>query len=145
MLGQDFKEFIALLHAHDVRYLIVGGYAVAAHGYPRYTKDLDIWVDASDENVGRLLAALEDFGFGSMGITREDFLEPESILQLGQPPNRIDLLTSLNAVDFASCHAARVLVNVDGLEMAFIDVEHLIENKSATGRAQDQADAENLR
>lgn len=145
MLGKDFKEFIALLHAHDVRYLIVGGYAVAAHGYPRYTKDLDIWVDPSDDNAERLLAALEDFGFGSLGITREDFTSPESVLQLGHPPNRIDLLTSLKAVDFETCYRARFLIDVDGIEMAFIDVEHLIENKSATGRAQDQADAENLR
>ncbi len=88
MLNQDFKEFIQFLNANSVRYLVVGGYAVAVHGHPRYTKDIDIWIEMSSENADNLLKALEQFGFGSLGLNSQDFLTPDQIIQLGYPPNR---------------------------------------------------------
>lgn len=144
MLSKDFKEFIALLNAHNVRYLVVGGYAVAFHGYPRYTKDLDVWIDLSTQNAGSLLKALEEFGFGSMGLKPGDFLESDQVIQLGYPPNRIDILAALTDVTFDECYEARVEVDIQGLKINLIDLEHLKQNKRATGRPQDLADAENL-
>jgi hypothetical protein len=144
MLSRDFREFIESLNANSVRYLVVGGYAVALHGYPRYTKDIDIWIELSPENANRILDALEDFGFGSMDLDRDDFLEPAQIIQLGYAPNRIDIITSLEGVEFGECHPSRVEVEIEGLHVDFIDVENLKKNKRATGRAQDIADAEHL-
>jgi len=145
MLSKDFREFIELLNSNEVRYLIVGGYAVAVHGHPRYTKDLDIWIYADSENVEKLMSALKQFGFGSLGITPDDFLTPDQIIQLGYPPNRIDLLTSLKGVDFKNAHESRVPIEIDGLVADFVDLENLKKNKAATGRAQDIADLENLK
>jgi hypothetical protein len=144
MFNQDFKEFIQSLNDNQVRYLVVGGYAVALHGYPRYTKDIDIWVDLSTANASRILKALEQFGFGSLGLKEEDFLEADTIVQLGYPPRRIDLLTTLPGVDFGQCYGAKIVVEMEGLPINFIDLENLKKNKSATGRAQDIADVENL-
>ena len=142
MLSKDFKEFIELLNGHKVRYLVVGGYAVAFHGHPRYTKDLDVWIELSSENADKVIKALEDFGFGSMGLKSEDFLESDQIIQLGYPPNRIDILTSLKILKFEDCFKERV--ELEGLKINFIDLENLKKNKNATGRPQDLADAENL-
>lgn len=102
-LNPDFKEFFESLNRNDVRYLVVGGYAVAFHGYPRYTKDIDVWIEATTDNVQRLIQALRDFGFGALGLQERDFLEPGYTIQLGRPPNRIDLLTSVHGVDFPVC------------------------------------------
>ena len=142
MLGKDFREFIASLNANGVRYLIVGGYAAAFH--PRYTKDIDVWLEATPDNATRAIHALEAFGFESIGLTGADFLEPDQVIQLGFPPNRIDLLTSLNGVEFTSCYPARVQVDIDGELVDFIDLENLKKNKQAVGRTQDLADLENL-
>ena len=144
MLSPDFKEFIQSLNDNDVRYLVVGGYAVALHGYPRYTKDIDIWVESSQDNAVKLLKALEEFGFGSVGLKLEDFLEPDQVVQLGYPPNRIDLLTSLAGVEFQDCYGAKMAVSIEGLVVNFIDIENLKKNKKASGRLQDLADVENL-
>ena len=92
MLNQDFKEFIQLLNDNQVNYLVIGGYAVAIHGHPRYTKDIDIWIEISEENSQKIITALTEFGFGSLGLTAQDFQEPHQIIQLGYPPNRIDLM-----------------------------------------------------
>lgn len=144
MLSKDFKEFIELLNRHKVRYLVVGGYAVAFHGYPRYTKDLDVWVESATENADNLLEALKEFGFGSMGLKLEDFLETDQIIQLGYPPNRIDILTTLKKLNFHDCYKTRVEVEIQDLKINFIDRENLKQNKRATGRPQDLADIENL-
>ncbi|MFW6145571.1 MAG: DUF6036 family nucleotidyltransferase [bacterium] len=144
MLSKDFKEFIELLNGHNVRYLVVGGYAVAFHGYPRYTKDLDVWIELSPENADNVIKALEEFGFGSLGLKSEDFLETDQIIQLGYPPNRIDILTTLKEIKFEDCYKARVEVDIQGLKINFIDLENLKYNKRVTGRPQDVADAENL-
>ena len=144
VLNQDFKEFIGSLNDNGVRYLVVGGYAVALHGYPRYTKDIDIWVEMTAENASNILKALDQFGFGSLGVKEADFTLPDQMLQLGYPPGRIDMLTTLPGVEFSECYAARTVVNVDGVLVNFIDLENLKKNKKATGRHQDLADLENL-
>ena len=144
VLNQDFKEFFISLNANQVQYLVIGGYAVAFHGHPRYTKDIDVWIARDPENAQRMIAALDDFGFGSLGLEASDFLEPDQIIQLGYPPNRIDILLSIAGVDFASCFASRVIETIDDTPISFIDRESLLRNKRATGRYQDLADVENL-
>lgn len=144
VINPDFKEFISLLNRHKVRYIVVGGYAVAFHGHPRYTKDIDLWIDSSRDNAETLINALRDFGFGNAGLTAEDFLAPGYVIQLGHPPNRIDLLTSVKGVDFETCYASRIEAQVEDTTIAFIDLANLKKNKRATGRHQDLADAENL-
>lgn len=144
MLNQDFREFIQSLNDNRVRYLIIGGYAVAFHGHPRYTKDIDIWIEMSSENAANLLKALEQFGFGSLGLRESDFLVPGQVIQLGQPPNRIDLLCFVSGLEFADCYDSRLTVEVDGVPVSFIDLENLRKNKAASGRLQDLADLENL-
>ena len=144
MLSKDFREFIVLLNKHSVKYLVVGGYAVAIHGYPRYTKDLDVWIALSEENADKILKTLDDFGFGKLKLTSEDFTEPDQVIQLGFPPNQIDIITSLTGVDFDSCYGDRIVVNIDGIDIEFIDRENLRRNKLAIGRARDLADAENI-
>lgn len=144
MLSKDFKEFIELLNVHSVRYLVVGGYAVAFHGYPRYTKDLDVWIELSTKNAENVINALEEFGFGSLGLKTEDFLESNQIIQLGYPPNRIDILTTLKEINFEDCFKAKIEIEIQGIKINFIDLENLKKNKLATGRPQDLADAENL-
>jgi len=144
VLNQDFKEFIESLNDNGVRYLVVGGYAVALHGYPRYTKDIDVWVEMTAENASKILEALNQFGFGSLGVKESDFTLPDQMLQLGHPPRRIDILTSLPGVEFSECYPSRTTVKVDGVSVNFIDIENLKKNKKATGRHQDLADLENL-
>ena len=144
MLNPDFKEFIQSLNANQVRYLVVGGYAVAFHGYPRYTKGIDIWVEMTSSNAARIILALEQFGFGSLDLKEQDFMAEDTIIQLGYPPRRIDLLTTLPGVEFETCFSEKVVVDIEGTPVNFIDLENLKKNKRATGRAQDIADIENL-
>jgi hypothetical protein len=114
------------------------------HGYPRYTKDIDIWVEMSAENASNMMKALEEFGFGSLGINESDFTLPEHMLQLGYPPNQIDILTTIHGVDFSKCYDARKVEEIDGVSINFINLDDLKKNKKATGRNQDLADLENL-
>jgi predicted nucleotidyltransferase len=144
MLNQDFREFVELLNSNNVKYLIVGGYAVAFHGHPRYTKDLDVWLELSEENAERVVQALRDFGFGSLNFTKEDFLLTGQVVQLGYPPSRIDLINSPDGVDFAECFASRIEVEIEGLKISVINLENLKKNKKASGRLQDLADLEKL-
>jgi hypothetical protein len=139
-LNRDFSEFIASCAAHDVRFMIVGGYAVAAHGYPRFTKDLDVWVWVDEGNADRLISTLEDFGFGSLGLTPADFLEEGIVVQLGDPPQRIDILTQVDGVDFTPCWDRHVDIQVSGQRVPFISAGDLLANKKASGRPQDLAD-----
>ena len=144
LLTRDFVEFIECCARRDVRFLIVGGYALAAHGHPRATKDLDVWVFIERDNAERLIAALDDFGMGSVGLGADDFLEPEIVVQLGYPPIRIDLLTSISGVTFEECWANRVLIDVGGVEAGFIGAQDFVVNKRAAGRPQDLVDADLL-
>lgn len=143
-LNRDFREFVGCCVAREVRFLIVGGYAMAAHGQPRYTKDLDVWVWLDPGNAERLIGALTDFGLGSLGLTAADFGEPDVVVQLGVAPHRIDLLTSVDGVEFDDCWPTRVAVDIAGIAVPFIDVDHLVINKRASGRLQDLADVEAL-
>ena len=144
MLSKDFKEFVALLKKHEAQYMIVGGYAVGVHGYPRYTGDLDIWLNPTTTNAGRILRAIDEFGFGSFNLTVEDLTKEGNVIQFGQPPLRIDLLTSIDGVAFDACYANRKVVTFGGLPMNFIGYHDLITNKKATGRHRDLDDVENL-
>ncbi|MGN6528794.1 MAG: hypothetical protein ACTHL8_20565 [Burkholderiaceae bacterium] len=144
MLNKDFKEFVGLLDSTNVEYLLVGGYALAAHGHPRYTGDIDFWVNPTPENVVRLMQALTAFGFGGLGLTRDDFMQPDAVVQLGYPPARIDLLTAIDGVSFDACYARRRRLRVDGVELSLIDVDDLRANKRASGRLKDLADLEAL-
>ena len=144
VLNQDFREFIQLLNKNKVRYLVIGGYAVAFHGHPRYTKDIDFWIEPYEANTKKLIKALKEFGFGSLDLRAEDFQEPNTIVQLGYPPNRIDLITTPKDIDFKICWENRIKIEVKGTTINFIDLENLKKNKKAIGRFQDLADLENL-
>lgn len=144
MLNKGFREFIQSLNDNNVRYLIVGGYAVAFHGHPRYTKDIDIWIELSVENANRIVKALEQFGFGSLDLKPDDFLVPDQIIQLGYPPNRIDMITSLENMNFEECYHSRLEVIINDIRMHFIDLANLKKSKKIAGRYQDLADIENL-
>jgi hypothetical protein len=144
VLNQDFKEFFESLNANQVEYLVVGGYAVAFHGHPRYTKDIDIWVAMTPENAEKIIRALNAFGFGSLGLTAADFLTPDQIIQLGYEPSRIDLITTISGVEFSTCYPAHLKLEVDGIQIAVIDRENLAKNKKASGRPQDLADVAEL-
>lgn len=144
MLSKDFKEFAELLNAQGAEYLIVGGYALAAHGHPRYTGDLDFWIGCEPGNARRVLEALIRFGFGSLGISEKDLTTPQQVIQLGFPPRRIDLLTTIDGVEFAECFERRLVVKADGITLNFISLEDFKANKRASGRLQDRADLESL-
>ena len=130
---------------HEVRFLLIGGYALAAHGLPRATGDLDTWVWLDRDNASKIIAALDEFGFGSLGLSVDDFVEPEIVVQLGYPPHRIDIITSIDGVDFDDAWERRMMVNVGGVEVPIIGREELILNKIAAGRPQDLADVARLR
>ncbi len=144
MLNQDFRESIQSLNDNQVRYLVVGGYAVALHGHPRYTKDMDIWIEMGSDNASRIIKALDQFGFGSLGLQAADFLTPDQIVQFGNPPSRIEIFNTLPGVDFATCYPLRIQTEIDGVLVNFIDLDNLKKNKRAVGRLQDLADLENL-
>lgn len=143
-LDKDFKEFIELLNEHKVKYLVIGGYAVNFHGYPRYTKDIDFWFWMTEPNIKKLITAIEEFGFGGLNLEKEDFMTPENIIQLGDEPYRIDLLMDVDGVDFEDCYERRTEAELDGTEVNFLSLQDLITAKKKAGRLQDLADAEQL-
>ena len=143
-LPPDFKEFLRLLNVHKVEYLLIGGYAVSYHGYPRATADMDIWVAIHPANAGRIVAALRDFGFDLPDLSPELFLQQWQIIRLGMPPVRIEIATTISGVDFSECYASRVEDTLDGVPVHLISLDHLKVNKKASGRHQDLADLEHL-
>lgn len=144
MLHPEFKEFIKLLNIHKVKYLVAGGYAVIYHGYNRLTKDLDIWILMDKDNAHDMLSVLKDFGFTSLGLKEADFLQPNTFIQLGYPPIRINLMTEMVGLNFQECYARREILSWADNQINFIDKQSLIINKKASGRLQDLADVENL-
>lgn len=144
MFSRDFKEFVELLIKNNVEYLIVGGYAVSIHGYPRYTGDLDIWLNPTPENAKKILTAVNEFGFSSFQLSESDFTKKENIIQLGYPPLRIDLLTEIDGVTFNDCFTNRKEVIIEGLKFFFIGYNDLLKNKKKSGRFNDLNDLENL-
>ena len=145
MLNQDFKEFVELLNKNEVEYLIVGGYAVGIHGYPRYTGDLDIWINATRQNARKMVAVLAEFGFDSFGLTEEDFTKLGNVIQMGYPPFRIDILTTIDGVRFKDCYKNKIVVLHDEITLDVIGIEDLRRNKKVSGRLKDIDDLENLK
>jgi hypothetical protein len=143
-LPPDFKEFLQLLNEHDVRYLLIGGYAVGYHGYPRATVDMDIWVALQPDNARRVVSALQAFGFGLPELTEDLFLLPDKIIRMGVPPLRLEILTSISGVEFEECFNNRVVDMIDGVEVNLIGLDHLKQNKQASGRYKDLSDLDNL-
>lgn len=143
-LGKDFRELLELLNHHQVRYVAVGGFAVAVHGRPRYTKDLDLWIEVSPDNATRIIAVLDEFGLGSLGLSDQDFLDPDVVIQLGYEPNRVDFLTKLTGVEFADAYPKRILTRVGDLEIPVLDRGSLIANKRALGRPHDLDDMKGI-
>jgi hypothetical protein len=143
-LQKDLREFVELLNALDVHYLIVGAFAVAHHGYARYTADVDLFVEKSSENAERILRAIEQFGFGDIGLSKEDFESKDHVVQLGVSPNRIDILTILSGVSFEEAWDSREWGMIGELRVPFISRDMLKRNKLAIGRTQDLADLEHL-
>ena len=141
---QDFKELLELFNKHRVEYMIVGGYALAFHGAPRYTGDMDIYVKSDSQNGERITAALMDFGFGEIGLSVEDFIYPEKVIQLGVPPVRIDIITSLSGVTWDEASAGKISASYGSTKVYIIGRKQFIENKKATGRKRDDADLESL-
>ncbi len=140
----DFSEFLRLLNVHDVEYLLVGGFAVALHGYPRATADLDVWVARRADNAIRIVAALREFGFDVPSLTEDLFLGPDRIVRMGVAPLRIEILMAIDGVDFDECVKHSIVRMVDGCPIPVIGLEDLKTNKRASGRNKDLADLDNL-
>lgn len=144
MFQNDFKEWLSLLTEKKVEYLLVGGYAVALHGIPRTTGDMDIWVNNSRENLEKLIHCLELFGFSELKIDVEDLLKPYAIIQLGYPPVRIDIITDVDGIDFVTAYRNKTSINQDGLNISLISLDDLILNKTSSGRSFDKMDVKKL-
>jgi predicted nucleotidyltransferase len=143
-LADDLREFVALLNSTRVEYLIVGAHAVGYHGYPRYTGDIDVFIRRSPENAARVASVLEAFGFGQLGADAETFQKPDMVVQLGRPPNRIDILTQISGVEFDDAWAGREDALLDGIQVPMIGRDALLANKRASGRPKDLADLREL-
>lgn len=143
-LPLDFKEFLKLLKENEVEYLLIGGYAIGYHGYPRATNDLDVWVAIHPKNAQKIVAVLQQFGFRTPDLTDELFLQEKSIVRMGVPPMRIEILTTISGVTFEECFQARIETILDGVEVNLISLSHLKQNKKASGRYKDLDDLEHL-
>ena len=133
-----------MLNSHQVKYLLIGGYAVNYHGYPRTTADMDIWVGIQQENAEKLVAVLKEFGFENSELTIDLFLKQNQIIRMGVPPIRIELLTTVSGISFEECYSERIIDIIDGVKVQIIDLEHLKLNKRASGRHKDLDDLEHL-
>jgi predicted nucleotidyltransferase len=144
MLNKHFQDFLGLLEKHHVEYVIVGGYAVGVHGFPRYTGNIDIFVGLSSENAARLVDVFNEFGFASLSLKAIDFLEPDTVVEVGREPMKIQVLTGIDGVTFDRCRSDRMMVNISGLQVPFIGFESLLANKAASPRSKDRIDLEEL-
>jgi hypothetical protein len=143
-LPPDFKEFLRLLKEHEVRYILIGGYAVGYHGYARATEDMDIWIAIHPQNAKKMVAVLKEFGFDNPDLKPDLFLQKPKIIRLGFPPMRLEITTSISGVEFDECYQTRIIDELDGVKINLIDLENLKKNKRASGRAKDLADLEKL-
>jgi hypothetical protein len=144
LLPPDFKEFLQLLNANHVEYLLIGGYAVGYYGYVRATADMDIWIGSSPDNATQMVATLREFGFDVPNLSEALFLQADNIVRMGVPPFRIEILTSISGLRFEVCYAERVIDSIDGVEIPLISLPHLKINKRASGRLKDLTDLEHL-
>ena len=145
ILPSDFRDFLKLLNSRNVRYLLIGGYAVGYHGYSRATADMDLWIDIHPDNATRVVSALREFGFSSAELEASLFLEEGKVVRMGVPPVRIEILTTISGVSFGDCYPQRVTAQIDGVEVPVISLAHLKINKRASGRFKDLADLEQLK
>ncbi|MFN8322609.1 MAG: nucleotidyltransferase [Chitinophagales bacterium] len=145
MFHKDYKEFIQLLIEKDAEYLIVGGHAVILYGYPRFTNDLDVWINPTEENAAKVIDCLKEFGMASLGIQSKDLTKKGNIIQLGHIPVRIDLLNEIDGVKFDSCYKNKEVVEVYGMKVNFLHLTDLEKNKLASGRKKDLADLEEIK
>lgn len=141
---KDFREFLALLNAHKVDFIIVGGYALAFHGAPRYTGHIDVFIKADNNNAKLMINVLKDFGFSTLELSLEDFQKEDSVVQLGLPPVRIDIITSISGVSWAQAEALKIPGVYGDVPVFYIGKDQFLANKRATGRAKDIADIEAL-
>lgn len=144
MLNEDYKDILHALSDEKVRFLLVGAYAIAAHGYPRATMDIDIWVMPSPDNADAVLRALRRFGASLQNLTKEDLQKDGTIFQIGVSPRRIDIITSASGLQFEPVYQNSIPVNIEGIEVRIPPIDDLIVNKKATGRTKDAADVEVL-
>jgi len=144
MLNEDYKDMLQTLLGNEVKFLIVGAYALAAYGYPRATGDFDIWIEASAENSKKILSSLTSFGATTSGLTEKTFMEKGIVFQIGIAPRRIDLITHIDRVDFSDAYPSRKTIVIEGLNLPFISKENLIQNKKSTGRDKDLVDVKHL-
>lgn len=143
-LDPDFEDFIQFLNQYEVDYMIVGGYAMAFHGSPRYTGDLDIWIDISESNAEKMILVITAFGFASLGFEKKDFLKENLINQIGYPPLRIDILTNIDGIDFKEAYSKKQVIEIEDLKANYIGLRDLIQNKKASGREKDIVDVNTL-
>ena len=143
-LDKDWQDFLSALEAHGVEYMLVGGIALGVHGHVRYTKDLDVWFRGTEANAQKLIAALRSFGFHDLNAEPAAFCRPRAMLVLGQEPNAIELINFADGVEFDACYPRRIVVPLDGVQVAVIGLDDLRKNKQAVGRLQDLADLEQL-
>ena len=143
-LSRDLRELLKCFLSHDVEFLIIGGHAVSYHGYPRFTKDLDVWIERSEQNAIKIVAALREFGFDFDGLSSEMFTDEGRMTQMGLEPNRVDILHTIKGVEFRDCYTRSNYANVDGSSIPIISKADLLLNKIATARPQDLADAYQL-
>lgn len=143
-LPEDFREFLNLLRSHGVEYLLIGGYAVGYHGFPRATGDMDIWIALNPANAERVVDTLREFGFDTPQLAPSLFLQEGSMVRMGNVPLRIEILTSISGVSFDECYRDRVVDLLDGIEVSIISLPHLKANKQASGRYKDLMDLEEL-
>lgn len=144
VLPQDFKEFLSLLKDKNIEYLLIGGYAVGYHGYPRATNDMDIWIAIDPNTAEKMVQALKEFGFDTPKLSKELFLKKDNIVRMGIAPMRIEILTSISGVEFGECFKQRVIDTIDGVEVNIINLKQLKINKQTSGRHKDLDDFENL-
>ncbi|OQY57751.1 MAG: hypothetical protein B6245_15465 [Desulfobacteraceae bacterium 4572_88] len=143
-LPQDFRDFLKLLNCHKVEYLLIGGFAVGYHGYPRATGDMDIWIAASPENAGKMISVLKKFGFDVPELNTDLFLKKRQVIRMGMPPIRIEVLTDISGVSFKKCYEKRVTDFIDDIRVDIISLKYLRINKKASGRFKDINDLEHL-
>jgi hypothetical protein len=145
-VNEDFRDLLQALQETGVRFLVVGAHAMAVHGVPRATGDLDVWIAVDPANADRVMEALSRFGapLAAMGVSRADFLDRNQVVQIGLPPRRIDILTSISGVEFEEAWAGRITRAVEGVTLPFLGRDALVRNKRASGRAKDRADLEAL-
>ena len=143
-LNDNFVEFTDLLNRHEVKYVLVGGWAVIFEGYSRTTGDMDVFVERTEENAEKIIDVLKDFWGSTIGFEKEDFLKENNVIMMGRPPFRIDILTSISGLDFEEVYKTSKIYDDDGIKIRCIHINELISNKKATGRLKDFADAEML-